>query len=269
MFQHDGESVKWENSYTWLVAEQGRRSPRIQKILELCCVEIVVRVKPMMLPPAIERSAQRINSQKALLVVSPDGRIQFATARAARWLKDFSFSRSERLPQALAAWLNEVISSTQPSRFIFDRSGAQLRFQAIYREPKSICLLLEQGVKPDTLGNSGGLLTQRQSEVLAWVARGKTNAEIAKILSLKTGTVGKYLERIFPKLGVENRTAAASFVLGDELHELAEISGAGATPRSVPRGSRWRSSPAEDIRPSELPNQSFRRRRKRQAICGA
>ena len=39
-------------------------------------------------------------------------------------------------------------------------------------------------------------------------------AEIAAILRLKTGTIGKYLERIFPKLGVENRTAAASFVLG-------------------------------------------------------
>ena len=63
-------------------------------------------------------------------------------------------------------------------------------------------------VKPTDLG-----LTERQVEVLTWVARGKTNAEIGRILSLKTGTIGKYLERIFPKLGVENRTAAASFVL--------------------------------------------------------
>lgn len=168
----------------------------------------------MMLPQSIERSAQRMSSQQALLVVSPDGRIQFATARAVQWLKNFSFSPSDRLPQALAGWLEEVISSSRPSRFILDRSGTQLCFQIIYREPKSICLLLEQGAKPDALRNSRGLLTQRQIEVLAWVARGKTNAEIAKILSLKTGTIGKYLERIFPKLGVENRTAAASFVLG-------------------------------------------------------
>ena len=168
----------------------------------------------MMLPQSIERSAQRMSSQQALLVVSPDGRIQFATARAGQWLKNFSFSPSDRLPQALAGWLEEVISSSRPSRFILDRSGMQLCFQIIYREPKSICLLLEQAAKPGVLRNSRGLLTQRQIEVLAWVARGKTNAEIAKILSLKTGTIGKYLERIFPKLGVENRTAAASFVLG-------------------------------------------------------
>jgi DNA-binding CsgD family transcriptional regulator len=74
--------------------------------------------------------------------------------------------------------------------------------------------LLERNPEiPTTLG-ARSALTERQTEVLSWVARGKTNAEIGKILSLGTGTIGKYLERIFAKLGVENRTAAASFVLG-------------------------------------------------------
>ena len=168
-----------------------------------------------MLPRSIERTAaSHAATQQALLVVSPDGRVQFATPRAARWLKEFSFSRSARLPRALAGWLAEVVSSSRPTRFILDRAGTQLCLQIIYREPKSICLLLEQRVKSVAANNGRALLTQRQIEVLSWVARGKTNAEIAKILSLKTGTIGKYLERIFPKLGVENRTAAASFVLG-------------------------------------------------------
>jgi DNA-binding CsgD family transcriptional regulator len=169
----------------------------------------------MMLPPPFERpAAQRGASHQALLVVSPEGRIQFATPRAARWLKQFSVPRSDRLPQALAGWLDEVISSDRPARFILERAGTQLCFQMIYRERKSVCLLLEQRAKSTAPGHSHGLLTRRQIEVLSWVARGKTNAEIAKILSLKPGTIGKYLERIFPKLGVENRTAAASFVLG-------------------------------------------------------
>lgn len=169
----------------------------------------------MMLPRLIERPpTHAIAAQQALLVVSPNGRIQFATARAARWLKDISFSPPDRLPQALAGWLEDVISSNRPSRFVLDLSGTQLSLQIIYREPKSVCLLLEQRTASRARHNPRGLLTQRQIEVLTWVARGKTNAEIAKILSLKTGTIGKYLERIFPKLGVENRTAAASFVLG-------------------------------------------------------
>jgi len=47
--------------------------------------------------------------------------------------------------------------------------------------------------------------------VLTWLGRGKSNLEIAAILGIKPATVGKHLERIYPKLGVENRTAAASF----------------------------------------------------------
>ncbi len=55
------------------------------------------------------------------------------------------------------------------------------------------------------------LLTLREREVLRWLARGKSNAEIATILGISSATVGKHLEHIYPKLGVENRTAAASF----------------------------------------------------------
>jgi len=55
------------------------------------------------------------------------------------------------------------------------------------------------------------LLTLREREVLCWLARGKSNAEIAMILGISAATVGKHLEHIYPKLGVENRTAAASF----------------------------------------------------------
>jgi len=41
--------------------------------------------------------------------------------------------------------------------------------------------------------------------------RCQSNAEIGTILGITTATVGKHLDRIYPKLGVENRTAAASF----------------------------------------------------------
>jgi DNA-binding CsgD family transcriptional regulator len=54
-------------------------------------------------------------------------------------------------------------------------------------------------------------LTPREEQILFWVAGGKTNAEIGKILGISSATVGKHLEHIYPKLGVENRTAAASF----------------------------------------------------------
>jgi DNA-binding response OmpR family regulator/DNA-binding CsgD family transcriptional regulator len=56
-------------------------------------------------------------------------------------------------------------------------------------------------------------ITDRESEVLHWIANGKTNREIAEILEMSPRTVNKHLEQIFPKLGVENRTAAAGVAL--------------------------------------------------------
>ncbi|MCM2341991.1 helix-turn-helix transcriptional regulator [Rhodoferax sp.] len=51
-------------------------------------------------------------------------------------------------------------------------------------------------------------LTAREGEVMRWLARGKTDAEIAALLSISPRTVQKHLEHIYVKLGVETRTAA-------------------------------------------------------------
>ena len=53
-------------------------------------------------------------------------------------------------------------------------------------------------------------LTLRESEVLYWVVKGKTNRDIGDILGSSPATVKKHLERVYEKLGVETRTAAAS-----------------------------------------------------------
>jgi DNA-binding CsgD family transcriptional regulator len=60
-------------------------------------------------------------------------------------------------------------------------------------------------------------LTYREEDVLYWVAQGKTNAETAMILHIAPGTVKIHLERIYEKLGVENRTAAAALALGKRI----------------------------------------------------
>jgi DNA-binding CsgD family transcriptional regulator len=54
----------------------------------------------------------------------------------------------------------------------------------------------------------------REREVLSWVARGKTNAEVARLLWLAPSTVRKHLENVYAKLGVSTRTAAAARFLG-------------------------------------------------------
>jgi DNA-binding NarL/FixJ family response regulator len=63
----------------------------------------------------------------------------------------------------------------------------------------------------NSLGSLG--LTARETEVLIWIAQGKTNYEIGVILSACTGTICKHVEHILRKLCVKNRTAAAAIAL--------------------------------------------------------
>ncbi|MEO0316990.1 MAG: hypothetical protein RL404_667 [Pseudomonadota bacterium] len=55
-------------------------------------------------------------------------------------------------------------------------------------------------------------LTPRETDVLGWVAKGKTNRDIGEILGMSPRTVNKHLEHIYVKLGVETRAAAAALV---------------------------------------------------------
>ena len=66
----------------------------------------------------------------------------------------------------------------------------------------------EEGVLQSEFG-----LTTREAEVLLWIARGKANKEISDILLISPRTVNKHLERVFAKLGVENRASAASLAM--------------------------------------------------------
>jgi DNA-binding CsgD family transcriptional regulator len=56
----------------------------------------------------------------------------------------------------------------------------------------------------------GLALTRRELEVMRWVARGKTNAEIAGLLYISPGTVRRHLDNAYAKLDVHTRTAAVA-----------------------------------------------------------
>lgn len=145
--------------------------------------------------------------------MSPQGAVQFATERAARWLRQvFGLSGTpKRLPAAVARWLSESKAQRQAKPFVASYRGTRLRIDLLHSEVTSFCLLIEKAsAQRPNLPPRGRPLTKREAEVLTWVAHGKSNAEVAAILQVSTKTVDKHLERIYPKLGVENRTAAAS-----------------------------------------------------------
>ena len=53
-------------------------------------------------------------------------------------------------------------------------------------------------------------LSAREQEIVRWIAEGKTNTEIAAILSISSFTVKNHAQRIFRKLDATNRTEAVA-----------------------------------------------------------
>ena len=67
-----------------------------------------------------------------------------------------------------------------------------------------------------------GLLSPRETEVLSCLARGQTNREIARNLSIAEDTAKTHVSRVLTKLGVQDRTQAAILALQGRLVPLDE-----------------------------------------------
>lgn len=131
---------------------------------------------------------------------------------------------ASKLPSKLEQWAApSAHDDTAPGHtpFVVARGSAALTIRRVCHEGR-IVLMLSEDPGPDAAtdtppGMSDPLahyhLTPREREVLRWVAEGKSNSEIAAILGLAVGTVKLHVERIMAKLGVENRTAAASIAM--------------------------------------------------------
>ena len=162
-------------------------------------------------------------STLGLVLLGTDGRPSVITTRARHWLRTYfgSPARSQHgLPEVLQRWIRHdestfasvrgVPSPRQPLMVRKDQGSLVIR---LVRAPDRILLLLEErrAREPRSFESLG--LSRREAEVLCWVTEGKTNPEIGLILGTRSKTVSKHLERVYQKLGVENRTAAATLAL--------------------------------------------------------
>jgi DNA-binding CsgD family transcriptional regulator len=123
---------------------------------------------------------------------------EFASPPARRLLREFFPATGSQLPAALTDWLDA--GANQP---LIRRRGER---RLIVRRSTDSLFLEERHQEVQ--------LTARECDVLSWVARGKTNAEIAERLGVAPGTVRKHLENVYAKLGVSTRTAAMARFLG-------------------------------------------------------
>jgi DNA-binding CsgD family transcriptional regulator len=141
---------------------------------------------------ALERAFD--DDSNGVVLLDPPDRVDYASVGARRLLdRFFGGQRGGLLPMELSQWLATGV----PRVFWCERSGRRLTV-----ELAEDTLLLEETPEAS--------LTARERQVLAWVACGKRNAEVAELLSLAPSTVRKHLENVYAKLGVQTRSGAVA-----------------------------------------------------------
>ncbi|MFZ0502214.1 MAG: DNA-binding response regulator [Chthoniobacterales bacterium] len=171
----------------------------------------------------IEEIELRLDAEKqlearldqAFVIASYEGGVHFSTRQAGILLQAFFPSTSmTRLPEAVVRWLASaerqrplVVQNSQKGDLQIDHlaSSDSTNLALLRLEQRNSCW------GPKALQTLG--LTPREAEVLYWITEGKTNPEIATILDTTLHTVKKHNNKLFAKLGVETRMAAARLAM--------------------------------------------------------
>ena len=149
-------------------------------------------------------------------------RLVWQTPLARQWLPAYFDSAPDQLPPALLQWLQRAAQGADARPLTSVRGERQLvcSLQGRTLDDDWLVVLREvndaQTVQATMLALG---LTLRESEVLYWVVKGKANRDIGDILGSSPATVKKHLERVYEKLGVETRTAAAAMAM----HKVREL----------------------------------------------
>lgn len=159
----------------------------------------------------------------SVVLLQPDGEVTWFTPRAMELLEQFfpgAGKQASQLPEPLARWWRQWQAQGVPSLaktqtpFTKVLPGARLTVHGQTAGDGTHRLLLTEE-RDFSLADGAQQfgLTQREEEVLHWLAEGKNNPEIAIILQISPRTVHKHVEHIFHKLSVETRHAATLKVL--------------------------------------------------------
>jgi CheY-like chemotaxis protein/DNA-binding CsgD family transcriptional regulator len=169
------------------------------------------------------RSALDAFGQAAIAITPKDGRIIWQSPLARKWLDEYFYHEDalskSNTPEVMLNWIQQLnkvdkLNEVGQSLNVIKNSG-RLTFTLAddSSDEQWVVLLTEESdlAQIQALTTTFGL-TKRESEVLYWAIKGKTNRDIGDILEASPRTINKHLEHVFAKLGVETRTAAASMV---------------------------------------------------------
>ncbi|RIX76616.1 response regulator transcription factor [Acidovorax cavernicola] len=161
----------------------------------------------------------------SITVRLPEGRLIWQTALARELLARYCETQAPETPPVVLEWLHQHAPEARAR-------GVEPPALAIAQGARSLSLRLHRQTGEDDAGDEWMIvmreisdtavieamslslkLTAREAEVLYWVVKGKTNKDIGEILGSSPATAKKHLERVYVKLGVETRTAAAGVAI--------------------------------------------------------
>jgi CheY-like chemotaxis protein/DNA-binding CsgD family transcriptional regulator len=167
----------------------------------------------------------------SITVRASDGRLMWQTPLARELLQRYYGHSGPYAPGPVLSWLRhgvahvaEALARREPlaeaPRFHIEQGPRRLTFRLQQHNGDGAggdWLVIMQEASDEAVITALTLsfkLTAREAEVLYWVIKGKINRDIGDILGSSPMTVKKQLERVYAKLGVETRTAAAAMALG-------------------------------------------------------
>lgn len=172
----------------------------------------------------------------SITVRLPEGKLIWQTALARDLLQRYCDTRAPETPPVVLEWLRRHAPDArqqgiEPPALSIVQGGAGPSGGAT-PSASSLSLRLHRQTGQDDDGDEWMIvmrevsdtavieamslslkLTAREAEVLYWVVKGKTNKDIGEILGSSPATAKKHLERVYVKLGVETRTAAAGVAI--------------------------------------------------------
>lgn len=114
--------------------------------------------------------------------------------------------------------INHIIAAREAgvAGFVSKNVDTDMLLHALHSVLRGVACFPREAMLP----NNGGLarFSDRQQELLALLAEGHSNKEIAEQMCLSLGTVKQYVSRMLTELGVDNRAQAA--IVARELLQL-------------------------------------------------
>jgi DNA-binding CsgD family transcriptional regulator/GAF domain-containing protein len=162
--------------------------------------------------------------ERGVISLTEQRRVRWHTEKALRMLAEYfePATQTDRLPESLSRWVghqrsllsgDEALSPREP--LVIERPGKRLAVHFVGEHGREgDLLLLEERFMSLSIAALESLgFTRRETEVLFWMVRGKSNGQIAATLFISPDTVRKHVEHIHRKLGVAGRNEAVARVL--------------------------------------------------------